>query len=258
MEACPEELVAFADRLADIAGEILRGAFHRPVEIERKADGTPVTNIDRAVEAAVRAEIERRYPGHGIRGEEFPAARSEAEFVWIIDPLDGTKEFIQGLPLFGFLLGLVQRGDFALGLAEQPVTRDRWLAAAGHGARLNSAPIATRRCSSLAEATVSIMGYDSFCPAHHDRLAAIGAAAKARVIADSFYVFGLLATGRVDAIVSAGFALHDYAALEVIVREAGGAMTDWAGRRLGLSGDGTVVAVGDPALLPDILVRIGA
>ncbi|MBV9523045.1 MAG: histidinol phosphate phosphatase, partial [Alphaproteobacteria bacterium] len=174
-------------------------------------------------------------------------------FVWIIDPLDGTKEFIQGLPLFGFLLSLVHRGEFLLGLAEQPATRDRWIAAEGLGTRLNEARVATRPCPRLADATVSIMGYDSFCRQHSERLAPIGAQARANVIADSFYVFGLLAMGRVDAIVSAGFMLHDYAALDVIVRQAGGAVTDWQGRRLGLSSDGSILAVGDPALLPQIL-----
>jgi inositol-phosphate phosphatase/L-galactose 1-phosphate phosphatase/histidinol-phosphatase len=256
MDECAPELIAFAGHLGDVAGAILRSRFHRAVAIEVKPDGTPVTDVDRAVEEAVRAEIERRYPEHGIRGEEFPARNPDAEFVWVIDPLDGTKEFIQGLPLFGFLLSLVHRGEFILGLAEQPVTRDRWVGALGHGTRLNDAPVATRPCPALGEATISIMGYDGFCAVHHDRLLPIGAAAKARIVADSFYVFGLVAMGRVDAIVSAGFALHDYAALDTIVRHAGGAVTDWRGRRLGLSADGTILAVGDKALLPEILAML--
>ncbi len=256
MEHCPDELVEFAGHLSDVACQILRRHTHRPLDIEVKGDGSPVTNVDREVEAAVRAEIERAYPAHGIRGEEFPATRPDAELVWIIDPLDGTKEFIQGLPLFGFLLALCHRGRFILGLAEQPVTRDRWLGAAGHGTRHRGEKVTTRRCPALAEATLSIMGYDSFCRAHHDRLSPIGAAAKARIIADSFYVFGLVAMGRVDAIVSAGFALHDYAALDVIVREAGGEVTDWQGKPLELASDNTIIAVGDKALLPEILGRL--
>lgn len=256
MEPCPPDLVAFADRLADIAGAILRAHVHGPIDVEVKPDGTPVTNIDKAVEAAVRAEIERTHPDHGIRGEEFPASRPDAEFVWIIDPLDGTKDFIQGLPLFGFLLALARRGEIVLGLADQPVTGDRWIGADGHGTRHRGRPVSVRRCPDLAAATISTMGYDSFAHVHHDRLRRLRAVARSTVAADSFYVFGLVALGRVDLIASANFALHDYAALDAIVRNAGGTVTDWQGRRLRLDSDGTIIAAGDSALLAPALALL--
>ncbi len=258
MPACPADLVAFAGHLADTAAAVLRRHWQGPLEIEVKPDGTPVTQVDRAVEAAVRAEIERAYPGHGIRGEEFPAVRPEADRVWIIDPLDGTREFIQGLPLFGFLLALVERGQFVLGLADQPVTGDRWLGADGHGTTHGGRPVQVRPCGDLAAAVASTMGYDGFCRAHHDRLLRVRMAARSTVTADSFYVFGLLALGRVDLIASAGFALHDYAALDAIVRNAGGAVVDWHGRPLGLESDGTILAAGDPALVAPTLALLGA
>jgi inositol-phosphate phosphatase/L-galactose 1-phosphate phosphatase/histidinol-phosphatase len=254
---CPPDLVSFANHLADVAADILRSHTHRPVEIEIKPDGTQVTNVDKAVERAVRHEIESRYPDHGIRGEEFPAVRADAEFVWIIDPLDGTREFIHGLPLFGFLLALTYRGAIILGLADQPSTRDRWLGADGHGTSFNGTPVAVRPCPTLAEATVSTMGYDTFCAQHHDRLVPLRSLARARVTADSFYVFGLVAMGRVDLIASAGFALHDYAPLDAIVRNAGGTVTDWQGRRLTLTSDGTILAAGDGALIPQTLQVLG-
>src|SRR6478735_6391765 len=98
------DLVTFANHLADLAGDILRAKSAAPPVIEIKPDGTPVTDADRAVEQAVRAEIALAYPDHGIRGEEFPAHQPDADHVWIIDPLDGTKEYTLGLPLWGFLL----------------------------------------------------------------------------------------------------------------------------------------------------------
>lgn len=246
MHACPAPLVRFAERLADLARPMLTRAIEDldGVEIEIKPDGSPVTSIDKTVEAALRAAITEAHPDHGVIGEEFPPTRPEAEFVWIIDPLDGTREFLHGLPLFGLLLALEWRGRFVLGVADAVATGDRWVGADGHGTRRNGRPVRVRARESLDRASVSTMGYDTFCKAHHDRLLPLRDGALARVTADSFYVFGLLAQGRVDLIASAGFAPHDYAALEPIVRNAGGVMTDWAGRPLDRSSDGTILAAG--------------
>lgn len=246
--AIPDSFVTFAHHLADLSAAMLREQAQGEVAIEIKPDGTPVTSADKAVEAALRREIETSHPEHGIIGEEFPARRADAEWVWVIDPLDGTKEFIQGLPLWGSLLALAWRGRFVLGVAEQPLLGERWIGVEGQGTRRNGKKLRTRPCASLDQAVVSTMGYDSFCPARYDTLRAVRGAARGTVIADSFFVFGLLAAGRVDLIVSDGFALHDYAALDVIVREAGGSMTDWGGRRLGLNSDRSVIAAGDARL----------
>jgi inositol-phosphate phosphatase/L-galactose 1-phosphate phosphatase/histidinol-phosphatase len=256
MQRCPPDLVAFAHRLGDIACDMLRAQARGPLAVEVKRDGSPVTEVDRAVETALRLEISRSYPAHGVIGEEFPAERPDAEWVWILDPLDGTKEFIQGLPLFGTLIALAWRGEIVLGLAEQPLTRDRWLGADGHGATWNGVPARTRPCATLHEAVLSTMGYDSFCADRHDRLAPLRWRCRTTVTGDSFFVFGLLAAGRVDAVVSTGFALHDYAALDAIVRNAGGSVTDWAGRRLTLHSDRSIVAVGDARLLAEILPAV--
>ena len=246
---CPKEFLAVAQTAADLAGGMLRERFRRPVRVEDKADGSPVTEVDRAVEAALRDLLRRRLPEQGVIGEEFPAEQAGAEFVWIIDPLDGTKDFLLGLPLFGCLIALAHQGEIVLGLADQPVTRDRWLGAAGHGTTLNGAPARTRACPTLAAAQASTMGYDTFCRQAAPHLQPLRRTCAGLVTADSFYVFGLLASGHVDLVASAGFALHDYAALDAIVRNAGGAMTDWQGQRLGLHSDGSVLAVGDAALL---------
>ena len=256
-QTCPAEFVAFAHHLGDIACDILRTRASLPPQVEIKGDGSPVTDTDKAVEQAVRAEILRAYPTHGIHGEEFPPVRLDAEYVWVIDPLDGTKEYVQGLPLFGFLLGLMQGEETIIGLAEQPLLRHRWLGATGHGTTRGSAQLHTRSCRSLAEAVVSTMGYDTFARAHHDRLSRLRLNHRKTVIADSFYVFGLLAEGRVDLIASDGFALHDYAALDAIVRNAGGTVTDWAGKPLGRHSNGTVLAAATAELHAEALVLLG-
>ncbi len=258
MHTCPPELLAFANTLGDIACDLLRQMARGKLTVETKGDGSPVTDVDRAVESALRGEIRHHFPAHGVIGEEFPAERADADWVWIIDPLDGTKEFIQGLPLFGTLIALTHRGKIVLGLAEQPLTRDRWLGADGHGTTWNGLQVSTRPCESLGEALLSTMGYDTFCQHRHATLAALRPKARGIVTGDSFFVFGLLAGGRADAIVSDGFALHDYAALDAIVRNAGGTMTDWAGQRLTLTSDKTVLAAGDARVAAEILPMLRA
>ncbi len=253
---CPRDLLAFAAHLADRAGAIARAARTGDPAVSIKPDGTPVTDLDRAIEAALRAEILRVFPEHGVLGEEFPPHLPGAEHLWILDPIDGTKEFLQGLPLWGTLIAHAAGGRLVLGLAEQPLTGDRFLGAEGHGARWNDRPVTVRACASLAEATISTMGYDSFCPAQHDRLAPLRARARAVITADSFLVFGLLAAGRVDAIVSSGFALHDFAALATIVRCAGGEASDWSGAPLGLGSGPDVLAAGDARLAGELRARL--
>jgi inositol-phosphate phosphatase/L-galactose 1-phosphate phosphatase/histidinol-phosphatase len=257
MAPCPADLVAFAHRLGDIACDLLRQFARGPVSVETKGDGSPVTQVDRAVETALRDAIRQAHPMHGVIGEEYGAERADAEFVWIVDPLDGTKEFIQGLPLFGTLLALAHQGEIVLGLSEQPLTRDRWVGADGHGTAWNGTPVHVRPCASLDAAVLSTMGYDSFCIHRHDVLASLRRSCRSTVIGDTFLAFGLLAAGRVDAVVSDKFALHDYAAEDAIVRNAGGSITDWAGRRLTLASDGTILAAGDVRLAAEILSRLG-
>ena len=256
MLPCPPELLAFAHDLGDIAADLLRQFARGPVQVDTKGDGSPVTQVDRAVESALRGEIRRRFPAHGVIGEDFPAERADADWTWIIDPLDGTKEFIQGLPLFGCLIALTHRGRIVLGLAEQPLTRDRWLGADGHGTVWNGLPAAVRPCASLADAVLSTMGYDSFCNAKNATLAPLRTRCRTTVTGDSFFVFGLLAAGQVDAIASHGFALHDFAALDAIVRNAGGTMTDWRGERLTLASGGSVLAAGDARVHRELLMAL--
>jgi inositol-phosphate phosphatase / L-galactose 1-phosphate phosphatase / histidinol-phosphatase len=256
-QTCPVELMQFAEQLGDVATNILRTVAASPKVVGVKADSGLVTEADLAVEQAVRAEIERCYPAHGVIGEEFPPVRDDAEYVWIVDPLDGTKAYVQGLPLFGFLLALAWRGSLLLGLAEQPLLRDRWLGAEGRGTMRNGRPVTTRTCPTLTEAVISTMGYDTYCSQHGARLLALRQAARQTVTADSFYVFGLLAAGRVDLIATACLAVYDFAALAPIVYNAGGLMVDWEGEPVTTGSSGTILAAGDPALVPQALLTMG-
>jgi inositol-phosphate phosphatase/L-galactose 1-phosphate phosphatase/histidinol-phosphatase len=256
MPACPPEFVTSAQNLGDVACDLLRRFARGPVTVDTKGDGSPVTDVDRTVETALREAIRRAHPTHGVIGEEFGSDRADAEFVWIVDPLDGTREFIQGLPLFGTLIALAHEGKIVLGLAEQPLTRDRFVGAEGFGSTWNGSAISVRPCAALAEAVVSTTGYDSFAAHRYDVLRPLRQASRGVVNGDTWMVFGLLAAGRLDAIASDGFYLHDYAALDAIVRNAGGVVTDWAGHRLTLTSDRSILAAGDARLHAEMLAKL--
>jgi inositol-phosphate phosphatase/L-galactose 1-phosphate phosphatase/histidinol-phosphatase len=247
MSRCPKEFVSFANRLADAASEIQRHYFRQPLEIELKSDASPVTWVDKETEKVLRELIEHAYPDHGIAGEEFPAAREDAEFVWVLDPLDGTKSFLAGMPVFGVLISLAHGGRFVLGVIDQPILRDRWVGADGYGTMFNGTPVHTRRCSKLADAVVFLgKPYDTKIARLRDKV-------KWARYGGDCYGYGLLASGFVDVVVDADLDDHDFGALEPVVRNAGGAITDWAGHPLAMGSSGEVIAAGDAHVLERIV-----
>lgn len=251
MQQCPKEYIEFAHCLADAAGEIQRRHFRQPVEIELKPDASPVTQVDKETERVLRDLIDQSYPGHGILGEEYPPVREGAEFIWVLDPLDGTKSFLAGMPVFGILIGLACGGEFVLGVIDQPILRDRWLGANGHGTVFNELRVHTRQCSALSEAIVFFgKPYDAKIAGLHPRV-------KWARYGGDCYGYGLLASGFVDGVVDAGLDDHDFVALEPVVRNAGGAVTDWQGQALKLGSGGEVIATGDPRLLEQVLKHFG-
>src|ERR1700691_1852017 len=144
--------LALAETLADAAREIVRAYFRKKIGVTQKSDHTPVTIADRAAETIMRRLIAIAFPTHGIVGEEFGARNADAEYVWVLDPIDGTKSFISGVPLFGTLIALTHRGKPVLGIIDQPISRERWIGAAGRETTLNGAPIRCRPCAGLAAA----------------------------------------------------------------------------------------------------------
>ena len=241
-------LIAFANELADAAGEIVRRYFRRGVAVDDKADLSPVTIADREAESVLRARIEKRFPDHGILGEEHGSRNVSAERVWVLDPIDGTKSFISGVPLFGTLIALMERGVPVLGVIDQPISRERWIGARGHQSTLNGAAISTRTCPSLGSATLFATTPDMFKDADAEAFQRLKAAVKLPRFGGDCYAYGLLAAGFVDLVVEASLKPYDYSALVPVITGAGGSMTDWQGKALGLASDGRVLACGDPRL----------
>jgi histidinol phosphatase-like enzyme (inositol monophosphatase family) len=250
--ACPSGAVDAAQRAADAAAEVVRQWFRAGIGVESKADASPVTVADRESERAIRAVIETAFPEHGIVGEEHGSKNADAEWVWHIDPIDGTGAFITGSPLFGILIGLAHRGRPVLGLLDAVAMRERWLAWDGHATTLNGVAARKRRGEvPLAEAalgTTSTSYYKAECLAGFERLRK--ATGRTRYGGDC-YIFGLVACGFLDVAVESNVNSYDIAACVPVVENAGGRMTDWAGHRLDLSRGGKydVLAVADPALL---------
>jgi histidinol phosphatase-like enzyme (inositol monophosphatase family) len=256
MKLVTADLLDFADRLADAAASISRRYFRRPLTVDDKADASPVTVADREAEAAMRALIEARFPEHGIFGEEHGAVRTGADFVWVLDPIDGTKSFISGVPLFGTLIALLHEGQPVLGIIDQPVLRERWRGSAGAPTTFNGAPVRSRRCTALDAATLFCGGPEQYRGADAAAIERLRASVKLTRFNGDCYAYGLLALGFIDCVAEAGLKPYDYCALVPVVEGAGGVVTDWAGAPLGLAADGRVLAAGDPHLHAQALARL--
>jgi inositol-phosphate phosphatase / L-galactose 1-phosphate phosphatase / histidinol-phosphatase len=242
------EPVALAGRLADRARPIVAHYFRTPVRVDDKADLTPVTIADREAETAMRELLTQHVPQHGVFGEEHGAERANAEYVWVLDPIDGTKAFITGLPIFGTLIALLHKGVPVLGVIDQAILGERWLGVAGERTTLNDRPIATRACAALGDAYMYSTAPLMFSGEIERRHAALAQSVKLFRWGGDCYAYGLLAAGHVDLVVENALKLYDFAALVPAIKGAGGVITDWRGGELDMNSDGSVLAAGDPAL----------
>ncbi|HUT48257.1 MAG TPA: histidinol-phosphatase [Alphaproteobacteria bacterium] len=245
-EAELNEAAAFAGRLADAGGAVARQYFRQALPVETKADASPVTRADRETEAAMRALIEEHYPNDGIVGEEHGQDRAEAARLWVLDPIDGTRSFVTGVPLFGTLIALAVDGVPVVGVIDQPMTRERWVGIAGAATTLNGAPVCARDCAELRSATLSTTGEEFLAGAGElEAFNRVRAAAGAFRRVPDCYGYAMLATGFVDLVIEAALKTWDFAALRPVIEGAGGIVTDWGGRPLDLSSDGRIAAAGD-------------
>jgi len=244
----PADFVALAHALADAARPISARYFRTTVAIDDKDDASPVTIADREAEAAMRAILSREVPQHGVYGEEHGVERADAEHVWVLDPIDGTRAFITGLPIWGTLIALLHKGVPVLGVIDQPILQERWLGVAGQPSTLNGQPIHVRACPTLDRAymysTAPIMFSGDVSRKHE----ALSHAVKLFRWGGDCYAYGLLASGHVDLVVENTLKLYDFAALVPVIQGAGGLVTDWQGRPLDMHSDGSIIAAGDPAV----------
>jgi len=242
---------AFMIELAERSGKFIRPYFANPeLPVEIKADQSPVTAADRGAEELLRRLVRRKYPDHGIIGEEFGAENEKAEFVWVLDPIDGTKAFISGCPLFGTLIALLHRGQPVLGALHQPVLR-QLLIGDGRTSELNRRPVRVRACPGI-EAAV-LLTSDTLNPGKYRDGAAFDALARRvrflRTWGDC-YGYLLVSGGWADVMTDPIMNPWDIQAIVPIIRGAGGVVTDWHG---GDPVTGNSLVAANPELHPKII-----
>ena len=221
---------------------MLRRHFRTALPSEAKADASPVTLADREAEQAIAAILRAELPQHGILGEEFGAVLPEAKYQWVIDPIDGTRAFMAGYPLFTTLIALAYEGVPVLGIIDQPILRERWFACGG-GATLNQAPVRVRG-NTLDKAVVATTSAPYFTAQQASAFARLGKVCAHTVAGGDAYAYAMLASGQLDVVVDAGMKPYDFCAVAPIIAAAGGVITDWAGKPLTLHSDGRVLAAG--------------
>jgi histidinol phosphatase-like enzyme (inositol monophosphatase family) len=242
------DLLATARALAAAARPIARRYFRQRLTVERKADSSPVTVADRSIEAELRRLLAARHPDHAIFGEEHGAERLGARFTWVIDPIDGTKSFVTGMPLFGTLIAVLDHGRPMLGLVDMPMLDEVWIGQAGQGASLNGQPCRSSGCTDPGAATLYATSPDIFSGPELAAFERLSRQVGLRRFGGDCYAYALLASGHVDLVVEVGLQPYDYLPLVPVIEEAGGVISDWSGRPLGLESDGRIVAAASPAL----------
>jgi histidinol phosphatase-like enzyme (inositol monophosphatase family) len=247
-----------ACQIARDASAVAMGHFRRPLDIQSKADDSPVTIADRQTETAIRAALQSHFPDHGIYGEEFGVQGDTNQPMWVVDPIDGTRSFISGNPLFGMLLSFADQGRALLGVIRMPALDETFAAAQGLGATLNGDPIRSRDTRALDQAILYINEAENIHAADPDRFARLTCAGHTRRMAYDCYPHALVAAGHVDAVVDCGLEPYDYLALAPVIQAAGGIMTDWQGAPLGFGSDGRVVSACTPELHAEVLRLLDA
>jgi myo-inositol-1(or 4)-monophosphatase len=244
------DFAAFIERLATSSGETILPFFRTSLGIDNKQAGSgfdPVTEADRAAEAAMRKLISTHFPRHGIVGEEFGNERADAEYVWVLDPIDGTKSFIGGFPVWGTLIALLHNGVPAFGMMHQPYIRERF--SGDNGAARYRGPngerqLAVRRCPSLSEATLYTTSPLLMNEAQRESFGSVERQVRLSRYGGDCYAYCMLAAGHVDLVIESGLKSYDIAALVPIITGAGGIVTTWDGKPA--HNGGNIIAAGDP------------
>ncbi|MGZ8310292.1 MAG: histidinol-phosphatase [Rhodoplanes sp.] len=243
------DFAAFVDKLATVSGEAILPFFRTSLGVEDKGSAAgfdPVTAADRAAESAMRALIKSSFPEHGIVGEEYGNEQTQAEYVWVLDPIDGTKSFITGMPAWGSLIALTRNGEPVFGMMHQPFIRERF--AGDGGATRYRGPAGERElhvrpCATLADAMMFTTSPQLMNDADRTAFGRVEAAVRLSRYGGDCYAYCMLAAGHVDLVIETGLKPHDIVALIPIVQGAGGIVTNWEGESA-VKG-GRVVAAGD-------------
>lgn len=251
---------AFAVELAHAAATVTLPLFrgdHGEVNKAERGDFDPVTEADRGAEAVMRDLIAARYPDHGIIGEEYGADRPDAEHVWVLDPVDGTRAFVAGLPVWTTLIALRSAGQPAVGVIAQPYLDELYLGGPSGAVRIGrgeTRPIRVRDCPSLNQAVIATTDPDIFNGAEAGAWTQVRAAARLARLGCDAYAYAMVASGHIDLVAESALKIWDWSALMPVVIAAGGRVTDWRGQAP--DGNGQILAVGDARLTDQALIAL--
>ena len=243
---------AFLDELATVSGETVLPFFRTALSIDNKGGPggfDPVTAADHAAETAMRTLIRRSFPSHGIIGEEYGEERADAEYVWVLDPIDGTKSFISGMPAWGTLIALLRAGEPVFGMMNQPFIRERF---SGDGAKAHyrgpagARDLRVRACAELAEAVLFTTSPLLMKAGDRELFGRVEQMVRLSRYGGDCYAYCMLAAGHVDLVIETGLKPYDVLPLVPIIAGAGGVITTWDGGAP--NGGGRIVAAGDKRL----------
>jgi myo-inositol-1(or 4)-monophosphatase len=243
------DFTAFIGRLATASGETILPLFRTSLSIDNKSshDFDPVTEADRAAEAVMRRMIKQNFPQHGIIGEEFGSERDDADYVWVLDPIDGTKSFISGFPIWGTLIALLHKGTPVYGMMHQPYIGERFSGDSGsaryQGPTGNNRKLAVRRCASLQEAALFTTSPLLMNAADRQAFHCVESRVRLSRYGGDCYSYCMLAAGHLDLVIETELKPYDIAALIPIITGAGGIITTWEGAPA--QSGGRIVAAGD-------------
>jgi len=242
-----QQRLTIAQNIAAGASQVAMSHFRKPLDITSKPDASPVTIADQETERAIRDALGQQFPNEAIYGEEYGQSGSGAD-MWIVDPIDGTRSFITGLPLFGMLLGYVCDSTPQLGIINMPALGELYAGAVGLDATLNGGPIRTSDCAQLEDARLFLSEGDKLANQEPDVFAHLIQAGSVRRMSADCYPHALVASGYADAVVDFDLQPYDYLPVCAVVEAAGGIMTDWHGLPLTMASDGRTLTAATPAL----------
>ena len=253
-----DELICFAEELADAARVVALKYFRNLKSIDYKKDGSPVTTADREAEAVIRQMIAKRYPAHSVVGEEHGRLSSSGPWSWVIDPIDGTRSFITGMPTFGCLIALLHEHRPLLGIIDMPALNERWLGVTGKPSTHNGNHCESSGLEHLSEATIFATSIDMFTEIERQQFDRVSTAARFRSFGTDCYAYGLLASGHSDIVMESDMSTHDFLALVPVIEGSGGCISDWCGKPLNDLSGKQVLATANPTLHEQILAMISA
>jgi len=237
-----EEFLSFSNHLADESAKIIKQYFRKSLSIDNKEDNSPVTIADKNTELRIRELIKNNYPSHGILGEEFESINVDSEYLWVIDPIDGTRSFIAGHKDFGTLIALLQKKKPIIGIINCPMHDERWVGVRGRKTLMNAEEVKTSNITSLDKSYICTSGLyfdnDHFRKGFdkiikHTRYHRFGG---------DCYMYGMVASGLIEIVVEDTLKVHDFMALIPVIEGAGGKVSDKYGRTININSEGSIIA----------------